>query len=119
MTIIDRMTALVPIDPADSRKGALEVRGNGLVIALCLLFDLVWEHSTPFGETPATDEQGLTDQELAILSLLYAGLTDEAIGRKLGLSERTVRRIVAEIMKRLDATSRFQAGAKAANRKWI
>src|SRR5262245_46934159 len=119
MTSIDRTTALVPIDPADSSRGALEVRGNGLVIALCLLFDLVWEHATPFGEATTVDEHGLNDQELAILGLLAAGQTDEGIGRKMGLSDRTVRRIVADLMKRLDAASRFQAGARAAKRHWI
>jgi DNA-binding CsgD family transcriptional regulator/sugar-specific transcriptional regulator TrmB len=118
MTIVDRAVALVPIDPDDSSRGALEVRGTGLVTALCLLFDTVWEHGAPFGEQPTVNDDGLNDQEAAILGFLRAGLTDEAIGRKLRLSERTVRRTVSDLMKRLDATSRFQAGAEAAARNW-
>lgn len=119
LTIIDRTTALVPIDPSDSRRGALEVRGNGLVDALCLLFDVVWEQGVPFGEAPAINQQGLSDLETAVLGLLRSGQTDVGIGHRLGLSERTVRRIVSDLMKRLDATSRFQAGYEAALRDWV
>ncbi|WP_344835702.1 LuxR C-terminal-related transcriptional regulator [Nonomuraea dietziae] len=49
-----------------------------------------------------------------------AGLTDEGAGRQLGLSPRTIRRMMADIMKRLDARSRFEARWPcAAERKWI
>ena len=119
MTIVDRAVALIPIDPDDSSLGALEVRVRGLVVALCLLFDQMWEHGTPFGDPPRLNDDGLSDLELAILKFLRQGQTDEAIGRKLGLSDRTVRRTVSDLMKRLDAASRFQAGAEATRRNWV
>ncbi|WP_127504025.1 LuxR C-terminal-related transcriptional regulator [Actinoplanes solisilvae] len=118
MTIVDRQFALVPIEPRSGR-GALEIRGNRLVSALCLLFDMLWERSTPFPSPPPADGHGLTDQAVAILRLLRQGRTDEAIGRQLQLSERTVRRTVRDLMQRLDAESRFQAGVEAALRRWI
>ncbi|NEE20393.1 response regulator transcription factor, partial [Streptomyces sp. SID7499] len=40
--------------------------------------------------------------------------TDEVAARELTVSVRTYRRYVAEIMTLLDATSRFQAGVRAA-----
>jgi len=49
-----------------------------------------------------------------ILVLLNAGYKDDAAARQLGLSVRTYRRHVAEIMRALGAASRFQAGARAA-----
>ncbi len=45
--------------------------------------------------------------------MLSAGHTDEAASRQLGVSLRTYRRRVAELMAMLDATSRFQAGIRA------
>ncbi|MFJ3881433.1 LuxR C-terminal-related transcriptional regulator [Streptomyces sp. NPDC090077] len=65
------------------------------------------------------DDGGLTRQERELLKLLGSGLTDEAAGRQLGLSLRTVRRMMAELMKRLGAGSRFEAGLRAAQRGWI
>ena len=58
--------------------------------------------------TPAIDEQGLT-----ILRTLSAGQKDETAARQLGLSVRTYRRRVAELMDALGASSRFQAGVRA------
>lgn len=119
LTIVDRRIALIPIDPDDSSRGAIEVRGSGLMAALCLLFELMWDRGTPFGEPRRFDEHGLNDQELAVVRLLGQGLTDEAIGRKLGLSERTIRRLVSELMRRLNARSRFQAGVRAIHYGWL
>ncbi|ASW57616.1 helix-turn-helix transcriptional regulator [Plantactinospora sp. KBS50] len=118
MTLIDQRFALLPIEPSSGR-GALEIRGNGMVAALCLLFDMMWESGRPLDTCPAGDGDELSSQATAVLRLLRRGRTDEAIGRQLGLSERTVRRTVSELMKRLDAESRFQAGAEAALRGWV
>jgi DNA-binding NarL/FixJ family response regulator len=54
-----------------------------------------------------------------VVRLLASGLTDEAIARKLGLSDRTVRRIVAELMQQVGAESRFQAGVKMVRLGWL
>jgi DNA-binding CsgD family transcriptional regulator/sugar-specific transcriptional regulator TrmB len=119
MALVDRRVALIPIDPADARRGALEIRSPGVIAALCLLFEHVWDIATPFGDAPRVDERGLTPQEQALLRLLDAGHTDESAGRKLGLSARTVRRVVAELADRLGVESRFQAGAEAVRRGWL
>lgn len=57
---------------------------------------------------PFVDEHGLT-----ILRTLSAGQKDETAARQLGLSVRTYRRRVAELMDLLGASSRFQAGVRA------
>lgn len=51
--------------------------------------------------------------------MLAAGLTDEAAAKRLGVSLRTVRRIMAGLMDRLQASSRFEAGLKAAQKGWL
>ncbi|MFE5719084.1 LuxR C-terminal-related transcriptional regulator [Streptomyces erythrochromogenes] len=120
LVIFDRAHALVPIDPADTRKGALHVTEPGLVTALLDLFDQAWATAVPLGalrsDDPAT---GLTDTERELLRLLAGGLTDDGAGQRLGISSRTVSRHMASIMERLGATSRFEAGLKAAQRGWL
>jgi DNA-binding NarL/FixJ family response regulator len=46
-------------------------------------------------------------------------MKDDVIARQLGISERTVRRRVADLAARLGAASRFQIGAQAARRGWV
>ncbi|QKV94772.1 helix-turn-helix transcriptional regulator [Streptomyces sp. NA02950] len=49
-----------------------------------------------------------------VLTLMAEGYKDDAAARKLGLSVRTYRRYVADIMRDLKVESRFQAGVRAA-----
>lgn len=120
LVIIDRSQALVPIDPANTRKGALHVTEPGLVSALHDLFQQAWATAVPLGATRTEDpETGLTDIERELLRLLGTGLTDDAAGQRLGLSSRTVSRHMASIMERLNASSRFEAGIKAAHHGWL
>ncbi|NDZ69114.1 helix-turn-helix transcriptional regulator [Streptomyces cyaneofuscatus] len=119
MVLVDRKAAIVPLDPADPRAGALEIRTLGAVNALYALFEQVWQQGTPFGEQPPTDLNGCTPTERALLQISAAGETDETAARKLGVSLRTVRRMMSSLMERLDAASRFQAGLHAAKRGWL
>jgi DNA-binding CsgD family transcriptional regulator len=119
MMIFDREQALIPVNPDHSKTGAVVQRGPGMVAALCALFDQTWQNAKPVGQEKHRDDQGLTGQEQAIITLLAEGWTDDVIARKLGVSVRTSRRITAELTLRLGARSRFQAGARAVERGWI
>ncbi|MEU8244295.1 helix-turn-helix transcriptional regulator [Actinoplanes missouriensis] len=119
MILVDRRAALVPIDATDTRKGALFVSGSGLIAAMLALFEQVWDIATPLGAARDPDREGLSAQERALLKLLAQGLTDEAAATRLGVSHRTARRMMADLMERLDARSRFEAGLKAAQRGWL
>ncbi|MGX4735499.1 LuxR C-terminal-related transcriptional regulator [Kitasatospora griseola] len=119
LVIVDRRVVIVPLDPADPRQGALELDSPGMLSVACALFDQLWSTATPFGSSVAVDGQGLTSAERPLLELAAAGHTDEAAGRKLGVSGRTVKRQMADLMARLDADSRFQAGVRAAHRGWL
>jgi DNA-binding CsgD family transcriptional regulator len=68
---------------------------------------------------PANGTRAVSGDERALLRLLAAGLTDEAAARRLGISVRTARRQVAVLMDKLGASSRFQAGYRAAQRGWL
>lgn len=123
LLVFDRRTALVPVDPADSRQGALCTTAPGLVASLVALFEQTWEVAVPLGADTRSDtcraDDALTPDEKELLKLLASGMTDEAAGKRLGVSLRTVRRQMASIMERLDAGSRFEAGLKAARSGWL
>lgn len=119
MIVFDRAGAVIPLDPEDSGRGALLTRSRGAVAALLALFEQVWEQATPLASPAAAQTSLPTSQERALLRMLTAGVKDEAAARSLGVSVRTVRRMVAELTERLGATSRFQAGVNAARAGWV
>lgn len=117
--IIDRRVALVPLVGGVYDSLAV-VHPSGLLDALIELYEAYWERAEPIGApAPAAGEEGPTPEEVALLTMLRAGLKDQAIARQLGLSTRTATRRIAALMARLDATTRFQAGVEAGARGWI
>ncbi|MEV4411636.1 helix-turn-helix transcriptional regulator [Catellatospora sp. NPDC049609] len=120
LTIVyDRAVALLPLDPNNTRLGAVEVRSPGVVAAVYALFEQIWAGAVPLGTAAPVDANGLDPQAKQLLAMLAEGHTDEMAARKLGVSLRTVRRVAADLMERLDARSRFQAGLEAGRRGWI
>ncbi|MFI1016626.1 LuxR C-terminal-related transcriptional regulator [Streptomyces sp. NPDC020965] len=120
MIIVDRSTAVLPIDVSDARDAALVLRGESLLIALCALFEQTWTVAHPFGEAPRpSGESELNRREREVLRLLAEGHTDESVAKRLGISSRSARRIVAELLRRLDARSRFEAGILAVMAGWL
>lgn len=98
------------------------IREIGVLAPIYEFFNLSWAAAEPLVVTnpgAAQDSPHPSTQELALLQLLASGSTDEASAKKLGVSVRTVRRIMADLMDRLGATSRFEAGHKATQRGWL
>lgn len=118
MVVADRHSALVPLG-ATSADGALLIRTPNLVAALRVLFDLVWAQSVPLADTEAESGTGLTPTQAKVLRLLATGMTDGAIARHLGSSERTVRRHVAGLLEALQADNRVAAVYAASRRGWL
>lgn len=119
LVIVDRVTVLLPIDPEDVRLGALELRVPGMVAAMVSLFEHLWAVGADWGRAAPLDGHGLAPQELGLLELLTEGCTDQVAADRLGVSLRTVRRMVSDLMARLGATSRFEAGVLAVRRGWV
>lgn len=119
LILCDRSIAVLPVSQDVSREGAFVIHLKSVVTALNELFDLIWERAAPLGDTPAPECEGPSERDLALLKMLEDGLTDECIARKLGVSIRTVRRLMADILKRLNAQSRFQAGMEAVRLGWL
>ncbi|MET8702560.1 helix-turn-helix transcriptional regulator [Kitasatospora sp. NPDC004723] len=89
------------------------VREPALVALVAELFEYFWSAAWAPAEVLPEGEV-MTGRQIEVLRLPAAGRTDAAIARKLELSERTVRRLVAELTAGLGAESRFQAGVHAA-----
>nr|WP_258310485.1 helix-turn-helix transcriptional regulator [Streptomyces sp. FT05W] len=119
MIVFDGSVALVPLDPRNTAAGALQVADPGLVAPLVVLFEQTWSSATPLdpGRLPADDIPN--GKERALLRLVAEGCTDAAAAGQLHVSHRTARRMMAVLMERLGARSRFEAGVKAARRGWL
>ncbi|MFD8740774.1 helix-turn-helix domain-containing protein [Streptomyces sp. NPDC059618] len=119
MILMDRATAMISVSSDDTAAGAVLLTSQGTLTALCALFETTWESAQPLGETVPTGPNGLTGQQTTALRLLAEGHTDETIAKRLGVSHRTARRIASELMERLDARSRFEAGVRAVQQGWL
>lgn len=73
-----------------------------------------WAAALPLRDHIALRDCGFDDMAIAALRFLNAGVIDEVAARRLSVSTRTYRRHVADVMSRLNATTRFQLGARAA-----
>ncbi|MBO2450280.1 hypothetical protein J4573_24480 [Actinomadura barringtoniae] len=105
----------------------LIVRGRGLVEALYALFENCWSQASTVDHYLEVEEDGsgaepsvpLAPSDRIMLRLLGDGTKDEVVARRLGVSVRTVRRRVSEILRTMNATSRFQGGVLAERRGWL
>lgn len=120
LAVMGRDAALMPsrFDRPDDQL--MIIRQPALVTSLAELFEALWERALT---VPGLDASGGRDAEAQdrrlLLDQLARGAKDEQIARVLGLSLRTVRRRVAELLDELEAVSRFQAGVEAVRRGWI
>jgi DNA-binding CsgD family transcriptional regulator/sugar-specific transcriptional regulator TrmB len=113
LIVFDRELAFIP--SLGGSWGAVLIREPSTVAYLCEIFDQTWEQATPFADAAAEGLERVSREiDETILRLLAGGLKDETIARRLGMSLRTTRRHIAEIMDQLNAESRFQAGVAAA-----
>ena len=114
MIIFDREVAFLPERGVTTRvTGAIVIREPTLIGYLCDVFEHLWNAAIPF--QPDSDRTRAVDEDVkrAVIRLLAKGHKDETVARRLGMSVRTCRRHISEIMDELETTSRFQAGVEA------
>lgn len=116
LLIVGGTHAVVPEPLGQADLPLSVVQQSGVVDSLRLWFEELWGRAA----VPALgDAEPLVDLRRFLLEQLAAGARDDQIARKLGISLRTVRRRVADLMTELGADSRFQAGVEATRRGWI
>ncbi|HEY1175255.1 MAG TPA: helix-turn-helix transcriptional regulator [Phytomonospora sp.] len=120
MVIFDRLAAIVEGDRDRPGAWAVVVRDSHLVAPLAALHEYCWLTASEAADVPSSvPDARLTEQQRMVLRLLGTGAKDDAIARALGVSTRTVTRIVGELTALLGAGSRFQAGVRAARVGWL
>ena len=123
LLVIDHELALVPIGQSEAAvAGALLVRQSGLLDALAALFESEWSNASDLvlsaGAISEITPDAIDDVDAQILSLLLAGLNDQAVAYKLKTSLRTVQRRVRHLMDLARVETRMQLGWQAARLGW-
>ncbi|MDI5966354.1 helix-turn-helix transcriptional regulator [Streptomyces sp. SL13] len=95
---------------------ALLLRGGDVVGILRRFQLLLWEQGLDLthNQNAEIPPLSLDCTQSQVLHKLCAGMKDETAARQMNVSVRTYRRHVASILKRLDVSSRFEAGLKVA-----
>jgi DNA-binding NarL/FixJ family response regulator len=115
---IDRRT-MIRTGPVGTAPGARGPRtytvsaAPALVDGAYALFEAAWESAIDLAVFPDSQRPRIDAENGRVLRALGSGVTDEAAARQLGMSLRTYRRRVAEVLVSLNAGSRFQAGVRA------
>jgi DNA-binding CsgD family transcriptional regulator len=120
LLVYDRQTALVPVDPADTSRGALVTQQAGLVANALALFEKIWAEAAELPQEAEADvPQSLSEVERQVLEQMCHVGKDETGARNLGISVRTYRRHIAELLRLLNATCRAHAALLARERGWV
>jgi DNA-binding CsgD family transcriptional regulator len=115
LILVDNELAYVAAAPQDEQMGALEIRGPEVCRVLRATFDYCWTTAAaPQALAAATRDASFSRRELVILDMLAIGMKDETMARAMGISSRTLRRVMRNLMDKLGAESRFQAGMRMA-----
>ncbi|MGP3926002.1 hypothetical protein [Streptomyces sp. 8N616] len=99
--------------PASDGEGVSAVRDPAAVGVLQAVFTDYWLRARPFsqGGWRRTHIEVVSQEVNAVIvRMLCTGAKDELVAKRLGMSVRTLRRRIAEMLDGLGAASRFQAG---------
>ncbi|MDQ1715659.1 MAG: hypothetical protein QOC60_1604, partial [Frankiaceae bacterium] len=119
LTLLDDKAAVIPVDPhASPLAGAWIIRDPDAVAQVAVQLAVLVAASIPLA-TAGRAPVDLSHREALVVRLLSAGLTDEAIGRRLKIADRTVRRIVAHLLAKLGVDSRFELAVECARRNLV
>ncbi len=114
LVLVDERAALLPLG-LTGMEGAVLVRAPVITAALGTYFELLWSRSVAVDGNPAK----LPPEQDQVLRLVLTGMTDGAIARHLGISERTVRRHVGALLEALGASNRVTLAVAAVHEGWV
>ncbi|MFC7623440.1 hypothetical protein [Microlunatus sp. GCM10028923] len=110
LVVVDGQVAMIPSMRSYGPGHELRVsvtRHPAIIEMLQWLFESVWDSSVPI-----ITHYGRTDpRRQMLISLLMTGSTDNAIAGQLGVTVRSVRRWISDLMDELGVTTRLQLGA--------
>ncbi|MFE7191301.1 LuxR family transcriptional regulator [Kitasatospora sp. NPDC057541] len=117
LIIIDRRIAVIPVD--DDMSLAAFIHDQSVIEYLAEeVFERNWGRALEFDGHPAVPRQVVSRLRQTIIELLLSGTNHRVIARRLGISERTLARHIAEMREDYNVDSLFQLGyvlGRAAN----
>ena len=124
MLVADHSVALLPLVQHDTTPIGVLVRESALLDALLTLFEYVWATAIPLhvgngGANGSSNGALFSEDDREVLSLLLAGLSDEAIAMHRKTSVRTVQRKVRALMTTANVRTRMQLAWEAARHDWV
>jgi hypothetical protein len=114
LVLVDGRIALVRSAAGAAGEQALIARAPAILGGLRALFTGTWDAAIPAADYRRFAKRTWDELTQQVLAFLSTGYKDDVAARQLGMSVRTYRRYVAVILRDMGATSRFQAGVKAA-----
>ena len=114
MVVVDRRVAVVPVNRDAHAAGAVVLQAPDVIAGLVSLF-----RNLAHNARRLRPDDFVKPAERDVLRLLARGSKDEAIARRLGISTRTVRRTVADLLATAGAESRFQLALHALQVGWL
>jgi DNA-binding NarL/FixJ family response regulator len=98
-------------EPQEIMRAITSVAAGTAVFGAGIADRILQKASADAGRSPALP--GLTEREEEVLDLVAKGLTNDAIARRLYLSDKTVRNYVSTLFAKLGVSDRAAAVAKA------
>jgi DNA-binding NarL/FixJ family response regulator len=111
--IIDQRVMIVADRETRASREYTVTTSQILIDGVHSLFHAIWDTAVDLDTYLRRGISHLDADGRLILEALGQGLTDASAAKRLGVSLRTYRRRVAELMTKLEAGSRFQAGLRA------
>jgi two-component system nitrate/nitrite response regulator NarL len=99
------------VSASDLARVVRSVSGGDVYVAPSLAFGLLREMSAPPPNDPLAE---LSARERQVLELVANGMSNQEIGLKLGLAEKTIKHYMTNILTKLQVRSRVEAALLAA-----
>jgi DNA-binding transcriptional ArsR family regulator len=114
LVVLDRQVAVVTVGDADNRDRAAFIRDEAVLDYIVGVFDGQWERAIPFTGGHEIPRQVVSSMRRQIIKMMLEGVGHRTIARRLGLSERTLARHIAELREEHGVETLFQLGWKLA-----
>ncbi|WP_380277469.1 LuxR family transcriptional regulator [Kitasatospora purpeofusca] len=109
LIVIDRRIAVIPI--AEDLNLAAFIHDQAVISYLISeVFERNWSHALDFDGARGVPQQVVSGMRQTIIDLMLEGVNHRVIARRLGISERTLARHLAEMRDEHNAESLFQLG---------
>ncbi|MEV6210530.1 TrmB family transcriptional regulator [Kitasatospora sp. NPDC051914] len=109
LIVIDRRTAVIPV--AEDLNLAAFIHDQAVISYLIEeVFERNWSRALDFDGSPTVPPQVVSRLRQTIVDLMLKGINHRVIARRLGISERTLARHIAEMREDYQVESLFQLG---------